>query len=181
MTSVLFALVALTACSKKTPPPVASEPTPPPVVASEPEPEPEPTPAEQVRQNFERVFFALDSAELVEDAMDALEDNAELLMEHPRTKVRIQGHADERGTTEYNLALGQKRAEAIRSALVNLGVSSDQLSTVSYGEERPLSDEDGVLAWAKDRRAEFRVLADPTGRLDGTLDQPVATEAVVTE
>jgi len=173
-------VLLLIACSKKAPEPeVASAPEPAPVETEEPAPPP--SPVEQVTRNFERVFFALDSATLAPAAIDALEDNAELLMEHPGTKVRIQGHADERGTTEYNLALGDKRANAIRDALTNLGVDGSQLETVSYGEERPLSDEDGVLAWAKDRRAEFRVLADPAGAVEGTVGQPVDSSKLVPE
>lgn len=103
----------------------------------------------------EDVQFEFDSAKLSMEAQDILRRKAEWLKENPRAKVIIEGHCDERGTNEYNLALGDRRAFSSKSFLVDLGISASRLTTVSYGEERPLdpgADED---AWAKNRRAHF--------------------------
>lgn len=178
--AALAATISLSACKKN----VDTEPDmEPPAPAADISPDPVETPAqpmvEEVRANFERVFFALDSSSLVDDALVALEDNAAILQANPEIVVSIQGHADERGTVDYNLALGDERATAVHDALVGMGVDPDQLQTVSFGEERPLSDEDGEQAWAKDRRAEFRVLKDPTRTAVGTVGEPVEDDAPV--
>ena len=109
------------------------------------------------RDMFENddVQFEFDSAKLSMEAQEILRRKAEWLEENPRAKVIIEGHCDERGTNEYNLALGDRRAFSSKSFLVDLGISGSRLTTVSYGEERPLdlgADED---AWAKNRRAHF--------------------------
>ncbi|RMD85543.1 MAG: peptidoglycan-associated lipoprotein Pal [Candidatus Dadabacteria bacterium] len=102
---------------------------------------------------FEDVHFAFDSAQLDEAAMEVVRRNAELLRANPTSKVEIEGHCDERGTSEYNLALGSRRARAVRDALVGLGISADRLTTVSYGEELPLCKESTEECWAQNRRA----------------------------
>lgn len=113
--------------------------------------------------NFARVHFALDSARLEPDAARALDDNAAVLRAWPSLVVEVQGHADARGTVDYNLALGQRRARAVIDHLVARGVPAGRLVAVSYGEERPLSAAGGESAWAMDRRAEFRVLTPGVG------------------
>lgn len=113
---------------------------------------------EQLVANFERVHFSLDSATLSTDAKDALRANASILQEHPTLRIEVQGHADERGTIDYNLALGQRRAITVVDYLTTSGVSGDRLAVVSYGEERPLESGLGETAWAANRRAEFRIL-----------------------
>lgn len=107
--------------------------------------------------NFERVFFELDSDKLSADAQAALDENAEIMKEHPDIKVEIQGHADERGTTDYNLALGQKRAEAVRNSMIRKGVGQDRVIAISFGEEKPAVAGASEAAWAQNRRAEFRI------------------------
>ena len=112
---------------------------------------------EQVRVNFAKVFFNYDSTSLSGDSRSALEANAALLQRYPDVRVEVQGHADDRGTTDYNLALGQRRATSIRDALTSMGASSSQITILSYGEERPAASGSGESVWSQNRRAEFRV------------------------
>ncbi len=106
------------------------------------------------------VHFAFDSYELDEEARTVLRENAEWLQENPREKVEIEGHCDERGTVEYNLALGAKRARAVKDYLVSLGIAADRMTTISYGEELPLCTEHNEDCWARNRRAHFVVLGE---------------------
>tara|TARA_Y100001970_G_C14203805_1_gene842694 strand:- start:1351 stop:1854 length:504 start_codon:yes stop_codon:yes gene_type:complete len=100
----------------------------------------------------DRVFFNYDSAELDSDAQELLQDQAAWVKQHD-VSVTIEGHCDERGTREYNLALGEKRAQAVKNYLISLGVSSQRISTISYGKERPavVGSNDG--AWSQNRRS----------------------------
>ncbi len=100
------------------------------------------------------VYFAYDSFSLTAASKKALDAHAEFL-KSKSMKVQVEGHCDERGTTEYNLALGEKRATVVRDYLVKKGVSADTLNTISYGEERPSAQGDTESVWAKNRRAEF--------------------------
>lgn len=104
-----------------------------------------------------RVYFAFDSSELDPQAQEALKENAELLSDKSDLKVTIEGHCDERGTTEYNLALGQRRADSTYQFLRGLGVAPERMRTVSYGEERPADPRSNEEAWAKNRRSQFAV------------------------
>ncbi len=104
------------------------------------------------------IHFAYDSFELSAEAREILRMNANWLQNNPQAKVEIEGHCDERGTTEYNLALGAKRAHAARNYLVTLGVSPERLSTISYGEELPLCRESTESCWQQNRRVHFLVL-----------------------
>lgn len=88
-----------------------------------------------------------------------LKENAALLMKHPTVKIQIEGHCDERGTNEYNLALGERRANSARKYLISLGIAESQISIISYGEERPLDPGHNEEAWAKNRRAHIVVLS----------------------
>ncbi len=106
------------------------------------------------------VRFAFDSYEIDESARGALRDNGDWLKDNPRPRVEIEGHCDERGTVEYNLALGAKRARAAKDYLVTLGVSADRLTTISYGEELPLCREHTEECWARNRRAHFVVVSE---------------------
>jgi len=101
------------------------------------------------------VPFAYDSYELDTNARDILAANAEWLKENPRARTEIEGHCDERGTVEYNLALGARRAKAAKDYLVSLGVASERLSTISYGEELPLCREAGDQCYSRNRRVHF--------------------------
>lgn len=102
-----------------------------------------------------RIHFDFDSYLLKQPARDTLYSNAEYLLKKSQTKVRLEGHCDERGSDEYNLALGENRAKAALNYLITLGVPADQLSIVSYGKERPLDNAHNEEAWAKNRRVEF--------------------------
>jgi peptidoglycan-associated lipoprotein len=108
--------------------------------------------------NFERVYFDLDADALGSEAKGALADNAKIMADFPDVRVEVQGHADERGTTEYNIALDQRRAQAVRTALLGSGVAGSRVTTVSFGEERPAVAGSGESYWSKNRRAEFRVV-----------------------
>jgi peptidoglycan-associated lipoprotein len=106
----------------------------------------------------EIVFFEYDSDEIGGEAEDKLRLKAAVLAANPNVRVRIEGHADQRGSTEYNLALGQRRAEAVRAFLANYGIDPERFTTVSYGKERPLVEGEDEEAWARNRRAEFAVI-----------------------
>ena len=105
----------------------------------------------------DRVFFGYDSSDLDSDALELLQDQVAWLKQNSNVSVTIEGHCDERGGVQYNLARGEKRARSVKNFLMSLGVTSDRISTVSYGKERPVSfghDED---SWSKNRRANFVV------------------------
>jgi len=175
----IIALVAVAACAKKQPP--VAKPTPPPPSGSTtgdrpPEPptpvtEPQPVPAEpaidelasrdldDINKNspFEPLFFGYDQAEVSTDGQQVLNANADIMKRYPTWVITIEGHADERGTAEYNLALGERRALAARNYLVSLGIPADRLRTVSYGKEFPFDPARTEEAFAKNRRAHFVV------------------------
>ncbi|WP_455481823.1 peptidoglycan-associated lipoprotein Pal [Bartonella sp. B35(2025)] len=110
------------------------------------------------RQDFtinvgDRVFFSLNSSSIELDAQRILMRQAEWLLRYPFYAITIEGHADERGTREYNLALGQRRAVAVRDYLISLGVSAQRIQTISYGKERPVAVCDDISCWNQNRRA----------------------------
>lgn len=107
-------------------------------------------------RSLETVYFDYDAFTLSPEARRALERNAAWLKANPTVKVTVEGHCDERGSDEYNLALGERRALAVKNYLVTLGISEDRLAAVSYGEERPAAAGHDETAWAKNRRGEFR-------------------------
>ncbi len=102
-------------------------------------------------------YFDFDQATLSEQARASLDRNASFLREYPALRLRIEGHCDERGTTEYNLALGDRRANTVKEYLSQLGVETSRFLTVSFGEERPEDPGHSPSAWARNRRAEFHV------------------------
>jgi peptidoglycan-associated lipoprotein len=108
------------------------------------------------------VNFDFDRYDLRPDAREILKGHAAWLKANPQSRVEVEGHCDERGTSEYNLALGAKRAESAKRYLIDLGISPSTLSTISYGEELPLCREQNETCWAKNRRAHFVVKAGPT-------------------
>jgi peptidoglycan-associated lipoprotein len=135
-----------------------SEPTAQPVKPTPPETEQ--SPAVEVDPNawksdVKDVFFDYDKAELRSDARMILQENVRYLKEHAGADLTLEGHCDERGTDEYNLALGQRRADAVRTYLVDLGVSGTRLKTVSFGEERPFALGSDESAWSQNRRVHF--------------------------
>lgn len=107
---------------------------------------------------LERVHFAFDQYTLSPQAREILDSNAAQLQSHAAAKIRIEGHCDDHGSDEYNLVLGERRAQAVSTYLQSLGVAADRLETISYGEEMPLDPARTASAWAKNRRAEFRIL-----------------------
>lgn len=117
--------------------------------------------SEDIQQSFEQnvkpVFFDYDKSDLRPDAKKTLEENARWLRQHQDINVIIEGHCDERGTEEYNLALGDRRAQSAKNYLVELGVEASRLETISYGEERPFALGHDEAAWALNRRAHFRL------------------------
>jgi peptidoglycan-associated lipoprotein len=104
------------------------------------------------------VRFGYDSAEVEPAAHEVLSRNAAWLRENPRARVELEGHADSRGTIEYNLALGAKRAKAVKDHLVANGIGADRISTISYGEELPLCQEENDACWARNRRVHSVIL-----------------------
>jgi peptidoglycan-associated lipoprotein len=107
---------------------------------------------------FETVYFDFDKSDLRQDARNVLAKNAEILLKSRKAdKIKIEGHCDERGSAEYNLALGERRAKSALQYLVTLGVKPERLSIISYGKEKPAVQGTGEEAWAKNRRAEFLI------------------------
>lgn len=113
---------------------------------------------QELQAQLEDINFDFDKYNIRPDARMILKRNYEVLQKVPGAEVLVEGHCDERGTVEYNLALGQRRANAARDYLISLGMDADQLSTVSYGEERPLDPRHTEEAWAKNRRCHFVIL-----------------------
>jgi peptidoglycan-associated lipoprotein len=139
--------------------PKPPEPVPEPVVPPEPKVEDplEVSDIDKVNQNspFQPVFFAYDSIEIDPAGQQALNSNFSILKKYPKWVITIEGHADERGTAEYNLALGTRRAAAARDYLVSLGIPGDRLRTVSYGKEFPFDPTHTETGWSQNRRAHF--------------------------
>jgi len=106
---------------------------------------------------FEPLFFGLDQAEVSTEGQQVMNTNAEILKKYPTWVITVEGHADERGTAEYNLALGERRALSARNYLVSLGIPADRLRTVSYGKEFPFDPAHSEEAYSKNRRAHFVV------------------------
>ena len=105
------------------------------------------------------VYFDFDKYDIKAEYRDMLQQKAELMKQYPSIRVRIEGNCDERGTQEYNLALGERRARAAYEYLVMLGVNPDQMEMISFGKERPAVEGTGPAVWAKNRRDDFRVIA----------------------
>jgi peptidoglycan-associated lipoprotein len=113
--------------------------------------------AQEILSNV--VYFEYDSFNLNSEAEERLRTKSAILRANPALELRVEGHADERGSTEYNIALGQRRAEAVRTFLSGYGVPGTRLSTISYGKERPAVEGSNETAWARNRRAEFAITA----------------------
>ena len=162
---VVLSLVLTSGCGKKPEPPV-EEPTP--TVVEQPAPEPQVTEPQRRDDDaikpprdlaFNTVYFDFDKSAIRSDQRNTINRTAQLLDKYPSVKVLIEGHCDERGSNEYNLALGQRRADATKQYLVDYGISSSRVSTVSHGEERPVAAGHNESAWSKNRRAEFVITA----------------------
>lgn len=172
---LILAVAFLSAGCKKKPAPVAAAPAPPPAQKVEPVPEPvreepmkpvveEPMAAQGMgaseynRQGLlKAIYFDTNRHEIRPDQRPTLEANAEKLKNSPLSSFRIliEGHCDERNTSEYNMALGDRRANSVKQYLINLGIPTTRLRTISYGEERPIDPGHNEDAWARNRRSEF--------------------------
>jgi peptidoglycan-associated lipoprotein len=111
--------------------------------------------SELFAQNVQDAYYDLDKSDLSDEARAALTKDAEFLRSYPQVRVSIEGHCDERGSTEYNLGLGQRRAEAAKNFLISLGITSARMDTVSWGKERPFCSEHDESCWHQNRRAHF--------------------------
>jgi peptidoglycan-associated lipoprotein len=179
LTIALLVIMVVAGCSRRTPPPAPPPPAPPPPAAKPappppPPPPPKPAPAPAPKpltedEIFQRkslaelnaemplgdVFFDFDMSVIREDARPVLQRNADYLRRWTSTRVTIEGHADSRGTNEYNLALGGRRAGAVRAYLIDLGISGDRLLAISRGEETPQCTEETEDCWQRNRRGHF--------------------------
>jgi peptidoglycan-associated lipoprotein len=136
-------------CAAPPPPPPAPEPPPPP-------PPPAPVVEDPIEKGYiQDIFFDFDKSEIRPDARETLEKSAGWMKAHPEAEFLLEGHCDERGTREYNLALGERRANATKEYLTSLGVAPDTLKTISYGKERPFVEGHDEAAWSKNRRTHF--------------------------
>lgn len=159
---VIPGLLFTLGCQKKT---VTQAKAPAPAAAPAPAPAPAPTPgkgpAPMVPADTsalimqEDIYYDFDKSTLKPAAQDNLTKKAAWLRSNPNATVTIEGHCDERGTNEYNLALGDRRADSAKAFLVDLGIAASRLTTVSYGEERPICNQQNEECWAKNRRAHF--------------------------
>jgi peptidoglycan-associated lipoprotein len=182
---VLAVLTAFTvsACNKNKPPVARPMPPPPisdPAATTAPPPPPQPVsepvvvPPEPVAEDsisgrslddlnrdspLKPMFFLLDSSEVDAEGQKVLQENAAIMKKYPEWQVTIEGHCDERGTAEYNLALGERRALAAKNYLISIGIPADKIKTVSYGKEFPFDPGHDDGAWAKNRRAHFVITA----------------------
>lgn len=138
-------------CLKPKTAPTTRAPAPPTVVASRE------IPITDSRQKLQTVYFSFNAYKLTEDSKRLLQKHAEWLNRNKSTKVEVSGHCDQRGSVEYNLALGERRALAVKKFLVNLGVSANRVAIISYGHQKPADPGQNAAAYAKNRRAEFRV------------------------
>src|SRR5438034_915134 len=124
-------------------------------VNAPPPPTPTPAPVRDFNQEVRDAYFDTDKADIRPDAREALSKTAAFLKSEPSIKVTIEGHCDERGSTEYNLGLGDRRASAVKQYLVSLGVSADRMTTVSFGKEKPVCLEHNETCWQQNRRGHF--------------------------
>jgi peptidoglycan-associated lipoprotein len=179
---ILLVVLTVSACSKKVPPPPPPPPAPPVAAAPPPPPPPPPAPAPAppaapkplteeelfARKTLEQlnaemplgdVMFDYDQAAVREDQRALLQKNADYMRKWPTVRVTVEGHADARGTNEYNLALGERRGNAVKDYLVSLGISADRLSVISKGEEAGLCADMTEQCYARNRRGHFIITA----------------------
>jgi peptidoglycan-associated lipoprotein len=180
LTLSLCVVMFVSGCARRAPapapapPPAAEAPTTPPAPPPPPAPAPAPAPAPLTEEElFERmtleelnakrplgdVFFAFDSSELNQEGRATLQKNAEWMNRWAATRVTVEGHCDSRGTAEYNIALGNRRASATRDYLVSLGVQGDRVTAISKGKEQPFCTEETESCWAQNRRGHFIITA----------------------
>lgn len=179
---IVTLIVTVSACSKKVPPPAPAPPPPPAVPAAPPAPPPPPAPApappstpralteEEVfsRKSVDQLnaekpltdaYFDYDKSDLREDGRASLQKDAEYLKKWKSIVVSVEGHCDTRGSSEYNLALGSRRATAVKDYLVSLGVAANRITVVSKGKEQPFCGEETEACWQQNRRGHFIITA----------------------
>jgi peptidoglycan-associated lipoprotein len=179
---IVTLIVTVSACSKKVPPPAPAPPPPPAVPAAPPAPPPPPAPApapapapralteEEVfsRKSVDQLnaekpltdaYFDYDKSDLREDGRASLQKDAQYLKKWSSIVVSIEGHCDSRGSSEYNLALGSRRATAVKDYLVSLGVAANRITVVSKGKEQPFCGEETEACWQQNRRGHFIITA----------------------
>jgi peptidoglycan-associated lipoprotein len=168
-----MAAAALAACASHPPPPPVTPHAPPPQEGPPPPPGEEAPPPEATgapvpgsARDFiinvgDRVYFDFNATEIRADANPVLDGQSAWLRRYPDVRVRIEGNCDERGTREYNFALGARRADAVRAYLIAHGVSPGRITTISYGKEQPIDPGNDDAAWAKDRNAHTAITEDP--------------------
>ena len=182
LTTMVLLAVFVAACAKKVPPPppppppeppaAPAPPPPPPPPAAKPAPPPPPAPLTEdelfARKSLDQlnaemplgdVSFDLDQSTIRDDQRGILQKNADWMRRWTTTRVSIEGHADSRGTNEYNLALGDRRARAVMDYLAGLGIAADRMVVVSKGEESPVCTEENEGCWARNRRGHFVITA----------------------
>ena len=130
-------------------------------------PTPQPSLEELFTKEVRDAFFDYDKADIRDDARSALSKTAEFLRSYPKVAIVIEGHCDERGSTEYNVALGDRRSDAAKDYLLSQGVAADRIQTVSYGKERPFCTQENEACWQQNRRAHFRMGGTDSTRLSG--------------
>jgi peptidoglycan-associated lipoprotein len=180
--TILLIVLTVSACSKKVPPPPPPPPEPPAAPAPPPPPPPPPAPAPApppapkplseeelfLRKSLDQlnaemplgdVMFAYDMSAIKEDQRALLQKNADWMRRWTTTRVTIEGHADARGTNEYNLALGERRGNAVKDYLVSLGIAADRMTVISKGEEAPVCTEMTDACYERNRRGHFIITA----------------------
>ncbi len=164
-TLVVLGALAIIGCAKKPEPP-PPEPAPPKMEEPAPVPVPEAPKVDEealrrqriqarIAEVFKPVYFGYDQSSLTAEGQSTLQEIGKLMKEVPEITARIEGHADEKGSNDYNLALGERRAKTVNDYLTSYGIQGSKLSTISYGEEKPAVDGHDESAYAKNRRAEF--------------------------
>jgi peptidoglycan-associated lipoprotein len=163
LTAILLTLAVAPGCSSRKqvsggaepPEPPSSTETESPPVETPPSPPTTPGGDETAQANLQDAYFDYDDASLRDDAKASLEHNAKYMESHSGVSVVVEGHCDERGSVEYNLALGEKRARAAKEYLTTYGINGSRITTISYGKERPFDPGHTEEAWARNRRAHF--------------------------
>ena len=156
---VLIIILAIGGCCHKKM--AAPVPEPMPTTMVEPAPvveEPAPAPEPEVMLTLEPIYFDFDKSNLTPEAIATLNNDAESLKKNPAMKVRIEGNCDERGTSEYNMALGDRRAVSAMKHLETMGIAADRMTAISYGKEKPSCTEHNEACWSKNRRDDLNVL-----------------------
>ncbi|MAA79934.1 MAG: peptidoglycan-associated lipoprotein [Deltaproteobacteria bacterium] len=125
---------------------------------------------ERMVANFQRVYFDVNSSDLNAESRAALDENLEIMQAETQLSIEIQGHADDRGTTEYNVTLGQKRAEKIAQHFTLQGIAQSRINIVSYGEEKPVVKGSSESIWSQNRRCEFVIVSSNNPDIKGTVE-----------